>query len=126
MTTINLTQDPILLLLLSKIIRDASRVSNLDQGLHKTLNELKANYQDPSAVDYESLNSIIVKLGDILSGYSADSMKDDNGSSLAEIIFNFKSKIDELKTKTQLDTKFFSTAELLERIEQFHKRAVEE
>lgn len=134
MTEVNLTHDPILLLLLKNIIRASSRVSVHDAALNQKINELTYFDQHPGRVVYEQLTSTIDRLAEILAGYELkdhQSSKNDSNveeqegsiGSLPGTIFNFKNRLVDLKTKTDLDSKHFTLAELEVKIEQFCKLA---
>lgn len=116
MTFLNLTRDPVLVLLLKNMIRGASQVSTHDQALKQRVQELKQAYQAPTQVAYEPLVNTVSRVGEILSGYELNNHKNQSGqvmtlgneiSALPGIIFNFKTRLDDLKTKSDLDNRHF-------------------
>lgn len=128
MTTLNLTKDPVLVLLLNNMIRGASKISLHDNALSQRVNELRFVRQNPTAVQYEPLSSTVSRLGEILAGYQLGNSKNKDGdvmtqgnevSALPAIIYNFKTKLDELKSNTEINEKHFSTAEMEEKINRF-------
>lgn len=128
MTTLNLTKDPVLVLLLNNMIRGAAKISLHDNALNQRVNELRFVRKNPTAVQYEPLSNSVSRLGEILAGYQLGNVKNKDGdvmtqgnevSALPAIIYNFKTKLDELKSHTEINQKHFSTAEIDEKVNEF-------
>src|SRR5271165_3854654 len=104
MTALNLSQDPVAMLLLKNIIQLASHISLHDVSLNKEITSLQTAYSNPININYDALSNSVLKLSEILTGY------DIGKSELPAIIFKFKNQIEELKVKTDLDGKHFHQA----------------
>lgn len=128
MINLDLTKDPILVLLLNNIVRTTSRISIHDQSLNQKIEELKAIQGNLKSVDYSVILSTINRLAEIVKSYEQTHHYEEKeigeeSASLPSVIFNFIEKLNELKTRTYLDQKYFSVAELEQRIENFCKLA---
>lgn len=119
MFTIDLTKDPILMLLLNSMIRSASRISIHDKVLNKEVDNLNYILTNAKFVDYDSTLKTVEKLAEIVKSYNLKS--DNSGPQLSEIIFNFIQKLNELKTDLYLKNKYFTTHELEDKVASFSK-----
>lgn len=132
MTDVNLTKDPIMMLLLQNIIRGASRISVQDKALNQKVAELKQFMQSPTSVPYELISGSIDKLAEILHGYELpkdtgeEPTEKNQVGALPMSIHQFKTRLDELKTITELNTKHFSMAEIEVILDRYVKLATEE
>lgn len=128
MIILDLKKDPILILLLKNMVRAASRISIHDQKLNQKVEELNFIINNPVHVNYADVIGVVTNLAEIVKSYEKTHHVDEKevGSDLASlptVIFNFIEKLDELKTKSYLDHKYFSLAELEQRINNFCKLA---
>lgn len=132
MTEVNLTKDPIMMLLLQNIVRGAGRISVHDTALNQQVEKLKYFLQHPSQVTYETLDQTINKLVEILHGYELpkDTGEDptvaNQVGSLPSAIYQFKTRLEELKTETDLNTKHFSVAQIDIILDRYYKLATGE
>lgn len=132
MTELNLTKDPIMLLLLQNIVRGASKISVQDKALNQKVAELKQFMQSPTSVPYELVSGSMDKLAELLHGYELPkdtgedpTVKNQIGS-LPASLYQFKIRLEELKTETELNTKHFSTAEIEIILDRYVKLATKE
>jgi hypothetical protein len=117
MTLINLTKDNIIYLLLKNIIKEASETSMHDVALNQKINELNQAYNNPTAVDCDQLVLSLMKLGELLTGYDLED------STLPNMLYTMKERLEELKTRTDIDDRHFKSA-LLDKVEKFYRNAM--
>lgn len=132
MTDVNLTKDPIMMLLLQNIVRGSSKISVHDTSLNQKVEELKHVLQSPTHVSYDGLTGTLDKLVNILHGYELPKDTGENPGeknqvgSLPAALYQFKFRLEELKTETELNTKHYSLAEIEVIVDHYIKLATGE
>lgn len=125
MTTLDLSKNISFPFVLGGLVRAVSAISIHDTALVSKVQELKNI--NSAAVDYERLKLILNQIAAIVQSYNKSNHVYQDGPekviSIPETIHSLLEFLEESKTQSYLSKKYFSLAELEQKIENFAKLA---